>query len=511
MSRFAFALVCLMISGCSSKGQITLIREGVTINSTITGNWSGDAIPKSSKTNLIYRNNSITSVNTEGYLFSLGDETPGSTNNNLDGAQILGNKFSWKGITGTAVITHGLFTGYNKDLVVKYNYLENTPYGIIFKSGTDDGVNMNFASGGCAYNICKNGKFAVRLKGMNGVKIYNNTFYSGDGAGLYLVLITSNSDRQVPAPSLGTSICNNIFYSTTKIPMIAIEQASLANFYCDYNIYWCSAGEPSFMIQGKTYSFTQWQGMGYDTHSKIIDPNFKNTTEFVPAARLDYAKDLGSEWQTGLSTSANWTVGISPSTTNQNGAWQVGAVLYKSTNSVSDVSITSDSGITSINTKNGTLQLSAQITPADAANKSVTWSITTGNNLATINSTGLLTAIGTGTVTVRATANDGSNVYGEINVSISIPTLVDNINTKAYFKLYPIPTTGPLFVDISEQLANGTLIEIMDAAGSLLDKLHTFNSQVKLELSRYQGSIFLIKVKNEKLTEVTKVIVCRKR
>ena len=49
------------------------------------------------QTQFTYRNNSITSVNTHGYLLQAGDESPGSTNNKLDGEVIAGNKFVWNG------------------------------------------------------------------------------------------------------------------------------------------------------------------------------------------------------------------------------------------------------------------------------------------------------------------------------------------------------------------------------------------------------------------------------
>ena len=63
-------------------------------------------------------------------------------------------------------------------------------------------------------------------------------------------------------------------------------------------------------------------------HSKIVNPNFTNTTDFLPTARLDYGKNLGSDWEAGLSTEARWMVGSSPSIINQNGKWQVGARLH---------------------------------------------------------------------------------------------------------------------------------------------------------------------------------------
>ena len=90
---FLFLLSCALIL----RGQSTLIREGVIINSTETGTWLGDNIPRSIPTKLTYKNNGITSVNTVGYILCAGDETPTATNNNLDSAIITGNRFQWKG------------------------------------------------------------------------------------------------------------------------------------------------------------------------------------------------------------------------------------------------------------------------------------------------------------------------------------------------------------------------------------------------------------------------------
>lgn len=311
--------------------QIPHTVEGTVVNNTETGLWWGVNIPRDLPTKLIYRNNSISSVNSEGYLLQSGDENPSERDNNLDRQEIIGNKLIWNGSNDPTIITHGLLTGYNINSIVKYNNLVNVPYGIIFKSGNDQGQNMTFTSGGCAYNICKNGKFSVRMKGINGVRVYNNTFYSGDESGRYLVLITSNQDRTVPPPSTGSKIFNNIFYSTMQIPMISIETSCLPNFESDYNVFWCTVGEPTFAIDGKQLTWQQWKALGYDVHSRIVNPNFINTTEFVPRERLDFGLDLGTEWQTGLSTTATWTPGVSPQTANQNGKWQVGARISQIT------------------------------------------------------------------------------------------------------------------------------------------------------------------------------------
>ncbi len=59
--------------------------------------------------------------------------------------------------------------------------------------------------------------------------------------------------------------------------------------------------------------------------------------------------------------------------------------------------------------------MSAAVLPSNAANKTVTWSVANGTGQATISSTGLLKAVSNGTVTVKATANDGSGVYGTLS------------------------------------------------------------------------------------------------
>ena len=66
-----------------------------------------------------------------------------------------------------------------------------------------------------------------------------------------------------------------------------------------------------------------------------------------------------------------------------------------------------------------TLQLSASVMPENAANQSILWSIHSGSSYADITADGLLTGKAEGTVKVRATAQDGSGVYGEVTVKIT--------------------------------------------------------------------------------------------
>ena len=86
---------------------------------------------------------------------------------------------------------------------------------------------------------------------------------------------------------------------------------------------------------------------------------------------------------------------------------------------VSGITVTGAGGATTITTDNGTLQLSAAVSPSDATNKTVSWSISNGTGQASVSNGGMVTAIANGTVTARATANDGSGVYGTLVITIS--------------------------------------------------------------------------------------------
>jgi uncharacterized repeat protein (TIGR02059 family) len=227
-------------------------------------------------------------------------------------------------------ITHGIFTGHNRNVVIKYNYLEHVPMGIIRKSGN----NMADDSGGVAYNIIKGGAVGIVVKGLSNVKIYNNTLYSDRTPAQTwrpLVNVYTNTDNQTYSVAHGTKIFNNIFYTKYRTYVISVDDAeSLNGFESDYNVFWSEAGTPVFNLSGKSLTFDEWKAKGYDTHSIVINPGFRDLVNFVPSARLDYGTDLGPGWSSGLSVDAVWGK-FSPAVSSQNGKWQVGAVIYTAT------------------------------------------------------------------------------------------------------------------------------------------------------------------------------------
>lgn len=86
---------------------------------------------------------------------------------------------------------------------------------------------------------------------------------------------------------------------------------------------------------------------------------------------------------------------------------------------VAALTVKGEAGATTITTDKGTLQMSAIFLPEDAWIKDVEWSMVKGTGNAVIDTHGLLTAVADGTVTVKATAKDGSNVSDSVVITMS--------------------------------------------------------------------------------------------
>jgi uncharacterized protein YjdB len=137
------------------------------------------------------------------------------------------------------------------------------------------------------------------------------------------------------------------------------------------------------------------------------------------------AMNPGSVTVTATATDGSGVTGTEQITVNPN----TGGVA--TTIPVTSITLTGANSATAINSGQ-TLQMSASVLPANATNQTVTWSASqpaqiiggSGTNVATIDQTGLLTAGDPGTVTVTATANDGSGVSGseQITVGQSLPS-----------------------------------------------------------------------------------------
>ena len=129
---------------------------------------------------------------------------------------------------------------------------------------------------------------------------------------------------------------------------------------------------------------------------------------------------------------------------------------------VTNITVTGDGGATTITSDGGTLQMNADVLPANATNQAVAWSVINETATANIDNTGLLTATGTpagnGTVSVQAAAVDGSGITSTIQITIS------NQGSSSGFQILLVNDNGygtTRYLEIANALtANGTGFDI---------------------------------------------------
>ena len=180
--------------------------------------------------------------------------------------------------------------------------------------------------------------------------------------------------------------------------------------------------------------------------------------------------------------------------------WGGGALIL-----VNSITIQGQGGATSISTQGGTLQMSATVLPSNATNSTYTWSVK--NSTATINSTGLLTAISDGIDTVMATANDGSGIIGMKAITISNQgNGINYIDLSDKILIYPNPAIDELNIDINNIQTLPENISITDIRGKLVYKLLNVASHQKLDVANLEKGMYFITISEKNCKSVFKFI-----
>lgn len=150
--------------------------------------------------------------------------------------------------------------------------------------------------------------------------------------------------------------------------------------------------------------------------------------------------------------------------------------------------------------------IKAEVTPYDATDRSLTWTVVSGSDVVTVNQSGLVTALGVdGKAIIRATANNG--VYGEITITVEdyeepvVPatdfTLYTTDNPASTIMVDPIlkPSLQTLYVKADIKPSNATNKEFaLELLGG--EDLVTVTKQgsfyvIKATASASDGIVFL--------------------
>ncbi|MGC8824134.1 MAG: Ig-like domain-containing protein [Bacteroidales bacterium] len=139
---------------------------------------------------------------------------------------------------------------------------------------------------------------------------------------------------------------------------------------------------------------------------------------------------------------------------------------------------------------NESIQLTASISPNDAANKDVKWSIVSGADKATISETGMLTGTAAGTVTVKAVAEDGSGVSATIDVVVKNEVGVAKVNYLS--QIYPNPVSNLLTIHGTSNLL---YVEVFDLTGKKIRSMYNINNlQAQIDFKALPAGLYLLKI-----------------
>ena len=156
---------------------------------------------------------------------------------------------------------------------------------------------------------------------------------------------------------------------------------------------------------------------------------------------------------------------------------------------VSSIEVNGEGNVSTITQKAGTLKMIASILPIDAHNKNISWSVD-NTTLAEISSEGILTAKANGDVVVKATAQDGSRVFGTKTISISGQSTGLNSVQKTSISLFPNPIINTLYIQAGIDINEFKLYSIH---GKLIES-GTLESNQK-DLSHLQSGVYVLDLK----------------
>lgn len=298
-------------------------------------------------------------------------------------------------------------------------------------------------------NVVVIGRTVVRGGGVNSIKIIGNSnlqniviarvdgqvrVYSEDGAEIGEVIVDGNDDVIIEG-NVGALTVSALDVTVT------VSNANIASITIEGENSTMIVGENSTIdtitIEAKNAAITTSAG------SKIVDivvntdgANISGTGEVEKVAAN--ANNIAVTTSGTSVAAASGTTGVTAGTTTVNAGSTVTVadestvtVIIGTTGggdenprpppavAVTGISVSGSGDATEITTDNGTLQMLAAVSPTDATNKAVTWSVENGSGSATISQTGLLTAVTNGTVTVKATSVSNGSVSGTKVITLS--------------------------------------------------------------------------------------------
>lgn len=145
-----------------------------------------------------------------------------------------------------------------------------------------------------------------------------------------------------------------------------------------------------------------------------------------------------------------------------------------------------------IDVNGGTLQLEAQVLPAEAV-QDVLWSLTAVTGMATISNNGLVTAIANGTVWAKAVSLDDPSFADSILITITNQgTGLKGLFAENAVDVYPVPFENELVVDLKNVAYQGMQYRLVNALGQVMRQAMVHSRQMRIETGNLAAGMYTL-------------------
>lgn len=213
---------------------------------------------------------------------------------NLSGVHIFGNTIanSAPGVAESDSRSHGIYGGdYTGVADIHDNIVYGNPNGAGIKTHSSANIYNNISYGNrlegieLGWNAAINAVYNVHHNICYGSTTgFPGLFVGSKGTGTITLTVENNvfyksgtvsSEISIENDLNGVTIKNNVFYAAAGRPSIyLVPQTGPVSI--DYNLSWRDDGVASNRYGSSTLSWSQWRGMGFDTHALNANPLFVN-------------------------------------------------------------------------------------------------------------------------------------------------------------------------------------------------------------------------------------------
>lgn len=301
----------------------------------------------------------------------------------------------------------------------------------------------------------------------------NTTFDAGEDYNLGSLFNSTGTDAVALTATI--NVPGNAVPGTTRLRVIK-KAAAYPLSACntngagqaeDYSLLVTGITSMSVATQGNVPAYISTNGGALQMTSTIYPSSMNQSVTWNIVAGSGSAMISSGGLVTGQGNGNVWAKATSVADPTKKDSLQI--TIINQTVAATGIVVKTQNNITAlINSNNGTLAMTATIMPSNASQAAI-WSIVKGTGDATINSTGMVTALKNGTVWAKAKAQANVNLKDSVMITISnqVATAIGETSLENQIRFFPNPCTREISLSLEKKQETLTF-RLYDLTGKLV-------------------------------------------